>query len=217
MATNNTREIETRATPSAVELRSARSSRRVGGLAAVFGKRSQPLTGYVEMVERSAFSKMAGDGWNAVMARYEHRDLLGTTAAGTLQLEILTQGLDYTVDCPETSAGNDVLTLTSRGDLRNSSFAFQVFDDDFTYDGGSLPVRHLISVRLIDVSPVSTPAYPDATVGLRSLAAHYDTDPEHVFTMARENRLLDLFVRTDNRRPVKPATPLRCGAAPKTS
>jgi hypothetical protein len=92
--------------------------------------------------------------------------------------------------------------------LRNSSFAFQVFDDDFTYDGGSLPVRHLISVRLIDVSPVSTPAYPDATVGLRSRAAHYDIDPEHVFTMARENRLLDLFVRTDNRGPVKPATPL---------
>jgi HK97 family phage prohead protease len=138
-----------------------------------------------------------------VTAKYEHRDLLGATASGTLHLEIIpTRGLDYVVDLPNTSAGNDVLELTTRHDLQNSSFSFQVYDQDFTRDGDSgVPVRHLISVRLIDVSPVATPAYPDATVGLRSPAIQFDADPSDVFDMARENQLGKLFCRTDNRGP----------------
>jgi hypothetical protein len=65
-------------------------------------------------------------------------------------------------------------------------------------------VRHLISVRLIDVSAVSQPAYPDATVGLRSLALQFDADSDDVFDIARENQLLKLFCRTDTRgQPVK--------------
>lgn len=121
----STREIETRGNPGAVELRGGRSSRSVGGLASPFGKLSHDLGGFRELVEPSAFNRTRGNNWPGVSAKYEHRDLLGTTAAGTLALEVIpTQGLDYVVDLPTTSAGNDLLALTTRSDLRNSSFAF---------------------------------------------------------------------------------------------
>jgi uncharacterized protein len=191
------REIEERCEPVPVELRSGGpTERRVGGLAAVFGKRSQPLGGFIEIVENKAFSKCAGDGFAGVVCRYEHDSLLGTTAAKTLRLNVDSRGLDYEVDLPNTTAGNDVFELTQRTDLRASSFAFQVYDQEWTHEDG-IPVRHLTSVRLIDVAPVTTPAYPDATVGLRSLAVQFDADEAEVFELARQGELRKMFTRTD--------------------
>ena len=117
------------------------------------------------------------------MARYEHRDLLGTVAAQTLRLAVDRVGLDYEVDLPDTSAGNDVLALTQRRDLRSSSFSFQCYDQELSHENG-FAVRHLVSVRLIDVSPVTIPAYPDSSLALRSLAAQFSADPDDVFQMA---------------------------------
>ena len=46
-------------------------------------------------------------------------------------------------------------------------------------------MRTLVSVELVDVAPVGEePAYPDATAGLRSLARHFDADPDEVTAMA---------------------------------
>jgi Escherichia/Staphylococcus phage prohead protease len=194
------REIETRGTRLPVELRRSASSRAIGGYAATFNRTSQNLGGFFEVVEPSAFSKSQAGGFPGVVCRFDHDNamLLGTTAAGTLRLQIDSNGLDYTVDCPQSR--DDTIELVSRGDIRNSSFSFQTFDQEFTHNGGEL-LRHLISVKLIDVSPVVTPAYEDSTVALRSLGVQFDADPEDVFDMARDNQLSKLFVRTDNRGP----------------
>ena len=56
-----------------------------------------------------------------------------------------------------------------------------------------------MSVRLIDVAPVTTPAYPDATVGLRSLAAHMDAALGDVTELAAQGELRRLFTRSDQR------------------
>lgn len=193
---------------SPLELRSAATAdgaakRTVGGYASVFEKRSAPLGGFVEIVERSAFNKSKADGWPGVVCRFNHNDmaLCGTTHASTLRLSQDNVGLDYSVDLPE--CRNDVYEYVQRGDITNSSFAFQVFDQDWTHDEG-YPVRHLTSVRLIDVAPVTTPAYPDATVGLRSLADQIGAAIEDVLRLSEQNELRQLFVRTDNRGPAKP-------------
>lgn len=185
---------------SLVEARNHFTGRTIGGLAAVYGKRSTPLGGYTEIVEPSCFHKSESDHWPGAVCRFEHDMLLGTTAAGTLKLANLTEGLDYTVDLPDTTAGNDTLALVRRGDVRNSSFAFQVYDQDWTHDEG-LPVRHLLSARLIDVAPVSIPAYPDASVGLRSLAEWADAEMDDVVALSNQNALCKLFTRTDRRLP----------------
>jgi hypothetical protein len=68
-----------------------------------------------------------------------------------------------------------------------------------------------LSGKLVDVAPVTTPAYPDATVGLRSLAQQVGAAIEDVLTLSEQNELRKLFVRTDNRgiptnKPIKTKT-----------
>ena len=204
------RDIETRATPSPPELRGGSGSRKVGGLAIVFNKPSHPLGGFVELVEPRAVRKSESEGFPGVLAKFEHRDLLGSIASGTLQLRVTPDGVDYTLQCPNTTAGNDVLELTGAGILTGSSWAFQTYDCDWQVENG-VTVRHLTDVRIIDVSCVAQPAYPQSTltvrdwrdydVALRSLAVQYSADPEDVYQMARDNQLSRLFVNTSRSYP----------------
>jgi uncharacterized protein len=195
----STREVEYRSTPVTVELRSGSAGRTIGGYGVTFGTKSSAIGGaYLEVVEPRAFAKSESDGWPGVVCRYQHKDelLLGTVSAGTLRLSRDATGIDYSVDVPE--CRNDVLEMVQRQDITSSSFAFQAYDSDFEFDGGDLPVRHLTSCRLIDMAPVTIPAYPSATVGLRSLALQFGEDPDAVFELAKDKRLKELFVRTDS-------------------
>jgi HK97 family phage prohead protease len=200
----STREIETRGTPLAVELRRSAASRAIGGYCVVFGSQSQNLGGFTEVVEPRAIAKTQADGWPGCVCRYEHDDrmLLGTVAAGTLQLSVDPRGVDYTVECPRSR--DDVLELVERRDIQASSFSFQAYEQEWTHENGMHPVRHLLGIRLLDCAPVVRPAYADASVALRSLGIQFDADPEDVFDMARDKQLSKLFCRTDNRgQPVK--------------
>jgi hypothetical protein len=58
-------------------------------------------------------------------------------------------------------------------------------------------MRTLHEVELVDVAPVLDPAYPDATAGLRSLAAAMGAPLDEVRTMAEHDELRRFFVRTD--------------------
>ena len=173
----------------------------IGGYAAKFNRMSQNLGGFVERIDSRFFNKSHGDGWPGVLARHNHDDnlLLGTTGAGTLRLALDEIGLDYTVDLPQTRA--DVFELVQRQDVRQSSFAFIAFEDDWGTSDQGFPLRTLVSGRLIDVASVNTPAYEDTSTGLRSLAAKFDADLEEVRSMAASNELIKFFKRTDKPSP----------------
>lgn len=192
-------DAERRFTSVPVEIRAGSDDKRtIGGYAAKFERMSQNLGGFVEKIDRGFFNKSRGDGWPGVQARYNHDDnmLLGTTDAGTLRLGIDDIGLEYMVDLPSTRA--DVHELVQRGDVRQSSFAFVVFEDDWTTTDQGFPLRTLISGRLMDVAPVNTPAYEDTSVGLRSLAKKFDAPLEEVRKLAADGELVKFFKRTDN-------------------
>jgi HK97 family phage prohead protease len=207
-------EIERRFTPVAVELRATPDAKRIGGYAAVFGKLSKNLGGFVETVEGGAFNQSRSLGWPGVVARYNHDTnmLLGTTAGRTLDLRVDDQaGLWYEVTPP--SARGDILELVQRGDVQHSSFAFRVMADGdswATSDQG-YPLRSLHGVQLVDVAPVVDPAYPDATAAARamsaayvSLAEHVHADIDEVRSMAEADELRRFFVRTDQGAGVPP-------------
>jgi hypothetical protein len=103
-------------------------------------------------------------------------------------------GLDYEVKPPASRA--DILELVERGDVRHSSFAFRVLDDDWGTSDQGYPMRTLLNVQLVDVAPVVTPAYPDATAGLRSLAEKFGADIDEVRSMAQADELRKFFVAT---------------------
>jgi uncharacterized protein len=198
--------VESRTTRLPVELRSGGAqSRTIGGYAAVFGRRSQPLRGFVEQVGRGFFNKSKGDGWPDVVCRFNQQDeyILGATRSGTLRLGIDATGLDYAVDLPE--CRGDVLEVVTRGDVGHSSFAFQTYQDEWGFADGH-PLRTLLSGRLIDVAPVPSPAYLDTTVGLRSLARYVGAPIEDVVMYSECGDLRKFFVRTDidGGKPAKP-------------
>ena len=192
-------DAERRFTSVRVEVRSGNDDGKltIGGYAAKFDRMSQNLGGFRERIDARAFNKSRGDGWPGAVARYNHDDnmLLGTSGAGTLRLGVDEVGLTYEVDLPQSRA--DVHELVQRGDVRQSSFAFIAFEDDWETDDSGFPMRTLMSVRLLDVAPVNTPAYEDTSVGLRSLAKKFDAPLEEVRQMAATNDLVKFFKRTD--------------------
>ncbi len=193
-----TGDLERRYTPVRVEIRAgAEGAMMIGGYAAKFNRMSQNLGGFVERIDPAFFNKSRGDGWPGVIARYNHDDnmLLGTTGAGTLRLGVDEVGLSYEVDPPQARA--DVYELVQRGDVRQSSFAFEMFEDDWATTDQGFPMRTLLSGRLHDVAPVNTPAYEDTSVGLRSLAARFEAPLEEVRKLAQANDLIRFFKRTD--------------------
>jgi hypothetical protein len=203
---------------SPVELRSVngQASRVVGGYASVFDRSSENLGGFIEKVTPAFFNKSRADGFPGVVCRFNHQDnyLLGSTRSGTLKLSIDKVGLSYDVDLPE--CRSDVLEMVTRGDIAHSSFAFQTHEEEWTTNESGYPVRMLVAGKLIDVAPVTVPAYPDATVGLRSLARHVGAPIEDVVKRAECDELRSFFVRTDRngipeakKRPAKSAAQAR--------
>ena len=207
-------EFERRYTAGKVELRARDEKRTIGGYAAKFEKPSQNLGGFIEVIQRSFFNKSKGDGWPDVLARYNHDDnmLLGTTGSGTLRLNVDEVGLDYQVDLPQ--ARGDVLELVDRGDVHKSSFAFRVYEDDWTMSDQGFPQRSLMSGQLIDVAPVNTPAYLDTSTGLRSLADKFEADFEEVRSLAQKDELRKFFkVTTGPQAPQKRSAAARLAMA----
>lgn len=207
--------IERRYTSIVVELRAQGDKRSIGGYAAIFSRYSQNLGGFVEEVRGTAFNKSRGDGWPDVLARYNHDDnmLIGTTGGGTLRLAVDDTGLLYDVDPP--ASRQDIVELVQRGDVRKSSFAFRTpkGGDEWSTTDQGFPLRSLVSVQLVDVAPVNTPAYLDTSAGLRSLADLKQVDFEEVRSMADSNDLGRLFVRTDGKGPKAQPKPRLFGPA----
>jgi len=162
-----------------VELRATQDggAKMITGDAIVYERESVVLHdsrigAFVEIIKRGALDNA---DVSRVVARTNHNDgiLLGTSWAKTLRLRNSPSVLAYEVDIPNTSAGKDTEVYMERGDISGSSFAFvsdvtkDVWTDNRSQGIPSIREVHSI-LTLYDVSPVTTPAYREATSALRS-------------------------------------------------
>jgi uncharacterized protein len=187
--------LERRSTTGIVELRAAGDGgQKLGGYALIYNKYSQNLGGYVEQCAPGVADKSIADGID-VLCRYQHDPdmLLGRVSSATLRLSTDGTGVPYEVDLPDTSYARDLATLSKRGDVRHSSFAFRCIEDEWGYTEQGFPLRTLLTVQLVDVAPVVTPAYMDTTSGLRSLAEKRGLDLDDVTKAAAANALAELM------------------------
>lgn len=143
----------------------------VVGYAAVFDKWSRDLGGFKEIIKPGAFRDVLQDD---VVALFNHRadNVLGRASSGTVEIWEDDEGLGYRIKLPNTQLGRDMRELISRGDIKESSFGFDLMADDSQWDfadDGS--VTHTISriARLWDVSPVTWAAYPDTGVSVERM------------------------------------------------
>ena len=190
--------IERRTTTATVELRAEGEKRTAVGHAAVFGKLSQNLGGFVERVAPGAFTKTIAE--QDIRALFNHHEdhVLGRLAAGTLRMVEDDDGLSYEVDLPDTTIGRDVATLLGRGDVTGSSFGFRVIDEEWGETEQGFPLRTLKQVALRDVGPVTFPAYTDSKAALRSLAEKRSLDIDVLVAAAEAGELGSLIVPTDD-------------------
>ncbi|QIH63358.1 HK97 family phage prohead protease [Enterobacteriaceae bacterium A-F18] len=147
---------------------------RIIGYGSVFNSRSEPLWGFREIIKPGAFDDVLT---NDVRGLFNHDPnfILGRSAAGTLSLSVDERGLQYNILAPDTQTIRDlVIAPMVRGDISQSSFAFQVArdGDDWYEDEEGIVIREISKFsRLYDVSPVTYPAYQDADSGVRSMKA----------------------------------------------
>lgn len=166
-----TRLLERRTVTGEVESRAQGSNIYVEGYASVFEKRSGNLGGFVERVKNTAFNKTVKEADVRALWNHDPQYVLGRSSAKTLELSVDTNGLYYRALLPNTTYGRDLAELLERRDVRESSFTFFKVQDDWALNENGDAERSLIEVGLIDVAPVTFPAYDDATSGVARRAA----------------------------------------------
>lgn len=152
--------------PEVYEVQRAGGTKRVlRGLAAVYYDPSNPgtetkLTAHLwERIAPGAFDRVLREN-QQVKASINHdpKDkLLGRTPR-TLRLTATARGLEYEVDLPNTSAGNDAWEMVQRGDLAGSSFHADVAAD-FVREGDKDIYLIREVAKLYELGPVTDGAY----------------------------------------------------------
>lgn len=151
------------------EIRATASGKpMIAGYAAVFGKRSLNLGGFVEDIDPSCFERTLQTADVRGLANHDPNWTLGRSRSGTLRLGTDTGGLHYEIDVNESDPdGQRALAKIERGDWDGSSFGFRAIRDSWEF-GTDPAQRTLREVELYDVGPVCFPAYPDATANARA-------------------------------------------------
>lgn len=148
--------------------------RTVSGYAVKFDSWSQPIMGwFIEQIRAGAFDGC--DMTDAIMC-FNHNvdDILARTSSKTLTLSVDNAGLKFSFDAPNTTRGNDMVELISRGDINKCSFRFVVERDEWLYadesNGKEYDERTILSIsKLYDVALVVYPAYKDTEASVRIL------------------------------------------------
>jgi HK97 family phage prohead protease len=174
------------------------------GLAAVFDSMSEPLGGFTEVIKRGAFKNVLKDTSLDTRALFNHDPNmpLARTTNGTLSLRETPRGLEYTAIIPAgLSYGNDLRVLLENGTITQSSFAFKMPAGGKGQDWADGPDGTLVRTitdfgALLDVSPVTYPAYRAATAGVRNETSDDSSErsdqadaTEQVTNPAEESRL----------------------------
>jgi HK97 family phage prohead protease len=120
-----------------------------------------------------------------VRGLFNHDDdfVLGRTKSGTMQLVNDELGLRYKIKYnPFDPDHVRVMEKVKRGDVSQSSFAFSVKEDKWETRNGKDHRTITKLKRLIDVSPVTYPAYQNTSVAMRSLTQidNYKQDLAHM-------------------------------------
>lgn len=150
------------------EVRAESDSRRVVGRAIVFNSITD-LGWYMEKIAPEAVDDLVLAQDVRALFNHDANLILARTKSGTLKLEKTAEGLDYSFDSPDTTYGNDLLVSLSRGDVSGSSFGFTVKKDSWERMDDGRELRTILKIgRLLDISPVTFPAYADTEAAKRS-------------------------------------------------
>ncbi len=157
---------EQRHSKGTAEVRAGQTGPMIVGYAATSGL----ATLQSEQIDPGAFTKTISEADVRALGNHDADWLLGRMKAGTLRMASDATGLRYEIDVNESDPdGQRALAKVRRGDWDGSSFSYRAIRDE--WDWSAEPRRRrLLEAALIDVGPVTFPAYPDSSAAARALA-----------------------------------------------
>jgi len=160
---------------------------KISGYAALFDTPSEDL-GFSEEIDPHAFDAVMKTNPD-VRALWNHNPdcVLGRTSANTLTLTIDSRGLAYVIDPPDTTLANDLMVSMRRKDITGSSFGFICGRDQWTDNADGTITRRILEFQeLLDISPVTYPAYDGTTAQARSLPTSMPAEMRSRFEARRK-------------------------------
>lgn len=181
---------------------------------------------FLERTRKGAFAKTIKERLAQIRCLYDHGydPQIGNKVLGAI--ESLAEEQDSPVGVVplfDTSYNRDLVPGLEAG-VYGSSFRFRVIKEEWNdepgrsdYNPDGIPERTITEVRLYEFGPVTWPANPDSTAGLRSLTDSYyerlrSRDPKRVDDLVARAQQL----RTPDDRPAAPALTV-VGAAPNNT
>ena len=159
-------------TPVTVEMREGDDDKPavIEGMAALFNSRTKIGNWFEEEVLPGAFDDVMKDDVRCLFNHNPNFVLARSVdGKGTLSLEITKKGLKYSYTTPNRSFAKDLEDAIDSGDVSGSSFSFKIKEQKWIARKDDVDLRQIVKFdTLFDVSPVTFPAYPDASVGKRS-------------------------------------------------
>ena len=145
------------------------TQRIISGIAIPFRQLSLDLGNFVEQFDPSSVDRTIRGVDVRALASHDAARLLGRVSARTLRISKDRRGLQFEIDVPNTSDGNDVYELVKRRDLTGASFAFSIVGDGEQWDfSQNPPVRTVTDAIIREISLVAWPAYPSTEAYART-------------------------------------------------
>jgi HK97 family phage prohead protease len=162
------------------------SKRTIGGYAVKYNTptlmRDRWGDEWLEEISSGAFDKSLQNRNQKSLWNHDTSKPLGSCKSGTLRFNSDITGLNYDVDPPNNSWGNDAYESVSRGDIDGSSFGFICLNDVWSkvqYEGREIYKRSIVEAELFEVSPCTFPAYESSEISCRSLENYKEDLKNH--------------------------------------
>lgn len=136
---------------------------------------------FLEEISTGAFDNSLQNRNQKALWNHDKSKPLGSVSAGTLRFNSDTSGLNYDIDLPNNTFGNDAFESVQRGDVDGSSFGFVCTNDVWSkvqYEGREIYKRSIVEAELFEVSPCTFPAYDTSQISVRSLEDFKKTEKE---------------------------------------
>ncbi|WP_033715595.1 HK97 family phage prohead protease [Bacillus mycoides] len=171
---------------SGIEIReSENGTRTLYGYAVKWEMKSETMGYWMrfkEQFKKGSFTESLTKEDQRALWSHDTSKVLGRTKNGTLRLFEDEIGLRFELDLPETTLGNDAYTTIKRGDVDGVSFGFQMQKQEWDESDPDNITRTIVTAKLMEISPVAFPAYPDSQVSARS------NDPYKQYVEERKHR-----------------------------
>jgi len=172
---------------SGVQLRAAENQFAITGIAAAYGVKSSDLGGFREIIAPGAFTDSLSADDQVCFFNHNPDQILGRKKSRTLTVTDTDAGLSFRCMLDRSNPTHQsVYASIARRDVDSCSFSFSVLPDGDEWaeeQSSKQIVRTLKKVKLFELGPVVSPAYPQGTsVGARAEArSSYTLEPDNAW------------------------------------